>query len=101
LKKVDELIDHGVSSDLRLGISGYKVLVEYDNRLVAGLQIESVDSQSPAYLAGLMNGDILVSSNGHAVTSLGDILESIDSAVGEICVDFYRDGRNFTTSVTF
>ena len=73
---VDQLISQGyVSGRPYLGISGEAVstLYQYYYRLPQGLFIKEVVPGSDAELKGLESGDILISIDGHSVTSADEL----------------------------
>ena len=102
---VDQLISQGyVSGRPTLGITGESLSSFYQNYylLPAGLYITHVAPDSPAALAGIQEGDILLSLDGTAITSQ-DTLERFLFAhqVGDsVTVTVYRAGQQGTAKLT-
>jgi serine protease Do len=69
---------------------------------VMGVYIDNVFDPSPAALAGLRIGDILVNINGAHLSTVYEFQRSLYLAgIGnEITIDFYRDGEMVTHEVT-
>ncbi|HEY6739726.1 MAG TPA: trypsin-like peptidase domain-containing protein [Actinopolymorphaceae bacterium] len=67
-----------------------------------GARLASVDPGSGAREAGLREGDLVVSINGHRVTGSDDLIVQIRSRVpGEqVAIDFKRDGKLQRVKVT-
>ena len=102
---LEQLANQGyVAGRPDLGITGTAISTFYQfyYRMPAGILITAVDSGSDAEAQGLRRGDILMTLDGKAVTSL-DILEEITyaSSVGEkLEATIYRDGREYTLTIT-
>lgn len=93
---VDELIERGyVSGRPSIGITASNLTEAaaafYDT--VQGVYVESVDTRSDAYHAGLRKGDVIVKINGKDVQTLDDVYAAKDGLqVGDsISVTVYRD----------
>ena len=101
---LEQLANQGyVAGRPDLGITGTAISTFYQfyYRMPAGILITAVDSGSDAAAQGLRRGDILMSLDGTAVTSL-DILEEITyaSSVGDkLEAAIYRDGREYTLTL--
>ncbi|MBI5102181.1 MAG: DUF512 domain-containing protein [Nitrospirae bacterium] len=61
------------------------------------IEIESVIEESPAAMAGLQTGDLLVSVNGHRLHDAIDLMFHRDA--DRIELEFYRSGRRHTVTV--
>ena len=102
---VDQLISQGyVSGRPTLGITGESLSSFYQHYylLPAGLYITHVAPDSPAALAGIQEGDILLSLDDTAITSQ-DTLERVLFAhqVGDsVTVTVYRAGQQGTAKLT-
>ena len=102
---LEQLANQGyVAGRPDLGITGQAISTFYQfyYRMPAGILITEVDTDSDAAVQGLRRGDILMTLDGVAVTSL-DILEEITyaSSVGEqLQATVYRDGKEFTLTIT-
>ena len=102
---LEQLANQGyVAGRPDLGITGTAISTFYQfyYRMPAGILITAVDEDSDAAAQGLRRGDILMTLDGKAVTSL-DILEEITyaSSVGEkLEASVYRDGKEYTLTIT-
>ena len=102
---LEQLANQGyVAGRPDLGITGQAISTFYQfyYRMPAGILITAVDEDSDAAIQGLRRGDILMTLDGKAVTTL-DILEEITyaSTVGDkIEATVYRDGREYTLTLT-
>ena len=102
---LEQLANQGyVAGRPDLGVSGQAISTFYQfyYRMPAGILITTVDEGSDAEVQGLRRGDILMTLDGKAVTSL-DILEEFTyaSTVGdELEATVYRDGREYTLTIT-
>ena len=102
---LEQLANQGyVAGRPDIGFTGTAISTFYQfyYRMPAGILITEVDPQSDAAAQGLHRGDILMSLNGKAVTTL-DILEEIvyASSVGDaLKATIYRDGREFAVTIT-
>ena len=74
---------------------------EFDSR-VGGVIVELSDgTESPASLAGLQEGDLLLTVDGTAVQSWGDVLDEIRDRAGDpLALTFERNGSTLTTVLT-
>ena len=101
---LEQLANQGyVAGRPDLGITGSAISTFYQfyYRMPAGILITDVDADSDAAVQGLRRGDILMTLDGKAVTSL-DILEEITyaSSVGDkLEATVYRDGREYTLTI--
>lgn len=71
--------------------------------LPEGLYVTDVDSQSPAYEAGIQNGDVITAINGtevHSVRSLQNFLEDAQPDT-EVTVQVMRLGRDAYKEIDF
>ena len=102
---LEQLANQGyVAGRPDLGITGTAISTFYQfyYRMPAGILITAVDEDSDAAVQGLRRGDILMTLDGKAVTSL-DILEEITyaSSVGDkLEATIYRDGREYPLTIT-
>ena len=102
---LEQLANQGyVAGRPDIGFTGTAISTFYQfyYRMPAGILITEVDPQSDAAAQGLRRGDILMTLNGKAVTTL-DILEEIvyASSVGDaLKATIYRDGREFAVTIT-
>ena len=101
----EQLIRQGyVSGRPLLGISGETVSRFYQlyYRMPSGLYITQVTSGSPAYEAGIREGDILLSVNGSQILYQEDLDSFLYGAqVGdEVEVVIYRDGKQHQATLT-
>ena len=102
---VDQLISQGyVSGRPTLGIIGESLSAFYQNYylLPAGLYISQVEPDSPAALAGIEPGDILLTLAGQSVTSPEDMERILYShQVGDrVTVTIYRAGHQGSATLT-
>ncbi len=67
-----------------------------------GAVVKAVVEGSPAYNAGLKNGDIITEFNGKVVDEYTDYLEELEDCKpdSKVSVKIYRYGRYYTTTVT-
>lgn len=101
----EQLIRQGyVSGRPLLGISGETVSRFYQlyYRMPSGLYITQVTSGSPAYEAGIREGDILLSVNGSQILYQEDLDSFLYGAqVGdEVEVVIYRGGKQYQATLT-
>ena len=102
---LEQLANQGyVAGRPDLGLTGTAISTFYQvyYRMPAGILITEVAEDSSAAAQGIRRGDVLMTLNGTAVTSL-DILEEITyaSSVGdELEATFYREGVEFTLTLT-
>ena len=102
---VNQLLTQGyVSGRPWLGIQGESFSVFYQRfyRIPQGLYVTQVQSGSPAEAAGMLSGDIILSADGTALSSMDDLDSLLYSHVpGETMVlTVYRSGRQGDVSVT-
>ena len=102
---VDQIIAQGyVSGRPTLGITGEALSTFYQHyyRMPAGLYITQVTSGSPAYEAGIREGDILLSVNGSQILYQEDLDSFLYGAqVGdEVEVVIYRGGKQHQATLT-
>jgi S1-C subfamily serine protease len=88
---INHILETGETWRPTIGITCFAV--EADG--VAGIQVETVDQDSPAFAAGLTKGDIIIEAQGKPVSSvyalkrvLGDV-----GADGELTCTILRDGE--------
>lgn len=83
-----------------MGIYGREVTVEVikniDNEMPYGIYIFNMMENSPAYLAGIMNGDILVAINNTKISDFGGYVKALQGcqAGQEIVVSIMRKGKD-------
>ena len=65
------------------------------------VQIISISQPSPAYDAGLQEGDIIASINGTAITSIDQLSSTVRQNLDqEITFSYYRDNEPYTVQLT-
>lgn len=83
-----------------IGIYGRQVTDEVikniDNEMPYGIYISNMKENSPAYLAGIMNGDVLVAMNDRKILNFDDYIQSLHKCEGgqEIIVTVMRKGKD-------
>lgn len=83
-----------------IGIYGQEVTAEViktiDNEMPYGIYIFNRRENSPAYLAGIMNGDILVEINGIKISDFSEYIRTLHryQAGQEIVVSVMRKGKD-------
>ncbi len=101
--RLDEYITYGKFIKPYLGIS-YQVIPEYIasyySDVVAGVFIRSLDTDGPAYKAGLERGDIITEINDESVVDSFTTVLSQYKPEEEIKITYYRDGEYDTVKVT-
>jgi Do/DeqQ family serine protease len=104
---IGELIEHGV---VRRGSLGRMSLYPLTNHLAqqlglpastTGALVAQIDPRSPAYRAGIEQGDVIVSFNGQAVSEPTDLVRLVaDAPVGSTAaIVLIREGRRLTLKV--
>jgi len=102
-EKIEEYRTYGKFIKPYLGVS-YQTISEFEayyySNVVAGAFVVSIDSNGPAYVAGIRKGDIITKFGEDDVTaSLATLIQKHE--VGEeIDVEYYRSGSTDTTTVT-
>ena len=102
---VDQIIAQGyVSGRPTLGVSGESLSTLYQHfyHLPAGLYITAVEYNSPAYLCGIEEGDILLSIDENRITDM-DSLKAVlytHEAGDAVTVTIYRNGTTASAIVT-
>lgn len=102
-EKIEEYRTYGKFIQPYLGVT-YQMISElqvyYYTNIVAGAFVQSIDTQGPAYEAGIRKGDIITKFGEDDVdTSLLSLIQK--HKVGdEIDVEYYRSGDTKTTTVT-
>jgi len=61
--------------------------------------IQKVDAGSPAEMAGLAVGDMIVGINGNSITSEFELSEAITDSDGHLHLDVIRDGTDSPVEV--
>lgn len=105
VEKVDKIIKRQNEPEPYIGITlserySSTVLAYYG--YPAGAVVLSVDSNSPAYDAGIKRGDIITEFDGTAIeeyTELSEVLNDCEPNES-VEVKFYRSGRYYTVSLT-
>ncbi len=86
----------------RLGINGVNLTDQMAEFLAVpgkeGILVLEVQKDSPAEKSGLKAGDVIVSANGKAVSSLSELSERLDE--GTIQLEIIRDKRKQNVQVT-
>jgi S1-C subfamily serine protease len=105
-KIVREILDNGRVSRRWIGISGVDVTPQlarrYNLQAGWGFLVSEVVPHSPAYLAGLRPGDVIVGAEGVAVKQTKDLLMAISdpTAKGSVRLEINRLGRAGTMDVS-
>ncbi|PIE52158.1 hypothetical protein CSA37_07865 [Candidatus Fermentibacteria bacterium] len=60
---------------------------------ISGVVVLAVHSGSPAALAGIQSGDVIVEVNRNSVDSVSDVREELEETVGEALLLIWRRGR--------
>ena len=102
---VDQLLDQGkITGRPTIGIMCFALTEGYANTfgLDSGIYVDSVTAGGPADKAGLQSGDIILTANGHTVTTLDEFTLVRDQAgVGGIMhLTVWRNGDVFETDLT-
>lgn len=68
----------------------------------AGIYVGAVEDRSAAMEAGIQEGDVIVSINGHPTTNTAQIQEAMAkcSPGDKVMIAYYRDGQRYEKSVT-
>ena len=102
-EKIEEYRTYGKFIQPYLGVS-YEMISEFEayyyKNIVAGAFVQSIDSEGPAYAAGIRKGDIITKFGENAVnTSLLTLIQK--HKVGDkVDVEYYRTGDTKTVTVT-
>jgi regulator of sigma E protease len=73
----------------------------YDNRIVPASAYDAETGQNPVDMAGLKEGDRIVSLDGHKIETFTDIQQFISTHPGEnLSMEYERDGTIFTSRIT-
>ncbi|MCL2637287.1 MAG: SpoIVB peptidase [Oscillospiraceae bacterium] len=76
----------------------FGIKIRTDGAIVTGLG--DIDgSPSPARLAGLRTGDIIVSVNGVSIEKSADITDAVQFKAGEAVVELIRDGKEMSLNI--
>lgn len=101
---VEELIQHKTIARPYIGIGGIDLSesVAARNNLVVGIYIQEVEKDSPAYLAGLKQGDVIVAADGIEVATIEELNEiKNEKKVGDsINIKVYRNKQYKEIKVT-
>ncbi len=88
-----------------LGIKGQDVTQEIMDtyEVPAGIYVTTIETNSPAYKAGIQTGDVITSINGIPVSSMNGLIESIHGTkVGDIVdIIIQRKGRYAYKEIVF
>jgi serine protease Do len=109
-KIITDLIRHGeviqpwvglTVQELDVALSQYLKLPEPDKVNRKGLVVKEVEISSPASIAGIQAGDILLSIANHPLTSSEDYKTAINGIpTGDtVIIEIWRDGRTLTLSL--
>lgn len=66
-----------------------------------GLLVSSVEEGSPAEVAGLSEGDLIVAVAGHTVTDIDDVWDALDEAGEQVEIQVLRGTESRTVTATF
>ena len=101
---VEELITNKKISRPYIGITGVSIDETDAKRynLVEGVYVQSIEIKSPAELAGLRQGDVIVEANGTKVLSVSEInvIKNKLKVGDQITVKVYRDGEYKELKIT-
>lgn len=61
--------------------------------------IGKVQAESPAHMAGLKSGDVLISADGKEIEEWNDLAEAVNFSQGKITVEVEREGQIMTFDV--
>lgn len=97
--RVEEIIKYGNHEKASLGIGGYdldeNLINEFKLKAKKGFYVDDIDARSPAKLAGLLPGDVIIKINNAKIETFDDISEVMKrSNVGDR-LDIYvnRNGK--------
>ncbi|MDP1930009.1 MAG: trypsin-like peptidase domain-containing protein [Gammaproteobacteria bacterium] len=104
---VDQLIAFGEVTPGYLGVITGEMLTQesslnfFGRSDVSGLLIEQVNAASPAELAGIKPGDVMIAIDGSMITSVIGAIDQINRKAPGQMVDLgiYREGENLTIPV--
>ncbi len=101
----EELISQGyVSGRPTIGLTGESLSMFYQHyyNLPAGVYITQVERGSDAYSKGVRSGDILISLNNQAVTSMNELTSAVyNCQVGDtVQAVIFRGGQQYTLELT-
>lgn len=92
---VEELIQHKTIARPYIGIGGIDLSESVANRnnLVVGIYIQEVEKDSPAYIAGLKQGDVIVAAEGIEVATIEELNDiKNEKKIGDtITIKVYRN----------
>ncbi len=105
---ISEILQHGRVRRAYIGIAADTVALPRRAALAAGvaaattLRVRSVEAGTPAALAGIAAGDLVLAVDGHAVTGVDDLLRLLDgSRIGRsVALTLVRGGRLTTAEIT-
>jgi len=103
---IQDLINKGYVSRAYLGVSTYTVdnyaIARFALKVDKGVLLTYVEQGSPAAMAGLQAGDVVVKFNGRDVLTGSELVRSIhQSKIGaEVEITYWRDANQATTKVT-
>lgn len=88
-----------------LGVMGYdaSIAVYYGSDFkLNGVYVESVDNSSPAYFAGIRDGDIITKLNNVEIVNMLDLKSELFKYTSneQISIEFLRDNTEFTGTCT-
>ncbi len=105
---ISEILQHGRVRRAYIGIAADTVALPRRAALAAGvaaattLRVRSVEAGTPAALAGIAAGDLVLAVDGHAVTGVDDLLRLLDgNRIGRsVALTLVRGGRLTTAEIT-
>ncbi len=76
---VDEIIATGDVRHALIGITGLTKFVEADDgaRIAVGVEIQSVEADSAAGVAGINDGDVITALDGEPITTMEDLISTL------------------------
>lgn len=98
---IDELIADGSIAHAFLGITGSTGFVTADDgaRVAAGVRVESVESNSSADAAGIVQGDLITAIDGEPVATMDELIVALRVRAAGDEVVFTVDGRDLAATL--
>ena len=95
----EQIIRTGRASHPYLGVANFVAVRELDDGEGEGVLVREIPPGSPAAVAGLQPGDIIVRFDGKAVTSSDDLVLAIrENEIGDtVTIEYVRSGSRRTT----
>jgi S1-C subfamily serine protease len=100
---IDEIIEYGQVTRGWMGVelSDVSLRLSTAETLQPGARVSEVHRGSPAWMAGLQRGDVLVSADGREVESARELMQRIAGSEpgSDMELEVVRGNQLFTTSV--